>query len=441
MVRIGLMASRIFTIDRRHLLAGMGAAAVGGALSPAIAAGAMQPLALRARPGSVALRPGQAETPVSLLEAPAPALRFKRGDGLEIALQNDLAVPAVINWRGLAGSPSADPLTGQAALKAGGRTTFSATLRDAGTQFADLRLLETGGAPPSRALPLVVEEDGPRLADQDEIMLIEDFRLRQDGTAASVGADAKDTAAVYTVNGLYLPEIAVRSNARVRLRFINACQRNVIAVKIEGLDAAVLALDGQPSEPFPARNGATVLAPGGRADVFFDMLRPSGSSPPLLLHDGAQAQVIARLRIGAEIVRQNPFWPAGKLPSNGLPAQLDLKNAQRAELVLQGPEWIAPASFTTTSPPAFRVKPGRIVVLALTNRANLATVFHLHGHHFRLLDRLDDGWKPYWLDTLAIEPGQTQRIAFAAEYAGRWLLECTATDWAAPRLVRWYAVE
>src|SRR5436305_1046092 len=76
-----------------------------------------------------------------------------------------------------------------------------------------------------------------------------------------------------------------------------------------------------------------------------------------------------------------------------------------------------------------------------TNRAAIATVFHLHGHHFRLLDRLDDGWKPFWLDTLAIEPGQTQRIAFLAEYAGRYLIESVATDWAAPRLVRWYAVE
>ena len=58
-----------------------------------------------------------------------------------------------------------------------------------------------------------------------------------------------------------------------------------------------------------------------------------------------------------------------------------------------------------------------------------------------LLDKLDDGWKPFWLDTLAIEPGQTQRIAFLAEYAGRWLIEQVDTDWAAPRLVRWYSVE
>ena len=79
----------------------------------------------------------------------------------------------------------------------------------------------------------------------------------------------------------------------------------------------------------------------------------------------------------------------------------------------------------TSSPaasPAFRAKTGRTVVLALTNRAEIATVFHLHGHHFRLLDRLDDGWKPFWLDTLAIDAGQTQRIVFAAEKSGRWLV-------------------
>ena len=80
-------------------------------------------------------------------------------------------------------------------------------------------------------------------------------------------------------------------------------------------------------------------------------------------------------------------------------------------------------------------------MLALTNRGAGTTVFRLNGHHFRLLDKLDDGWKPFWLDTLAVEPGQTQRIAFVAEHAGRWLIEQVGTDWATPRLVRWYAVE
>jgi FtsP/CotA-like multicopper oxidase with cupredoxin domain len=230
----------------------------------------------------------------------------------------------------------------------------------------------------------------------------------------------------------------------LRFRFINGCQRNVIAIKIENIDVRVMALDGQPSEPFQARNGALVLAPGGRADVFIDAVAPPGSVSSILLHDGKDARPIARLITShEEPIRPAPLPPVPALPSNGLPARLDLKGALRFDLTLGGPlaDWVTPANFKAPTAPAFRAKAGRTAVLALTNRGDVAQVFHLHGHHFRLLDRLDDGWKPFWLDTLAIEPGQTQRVAFAAEVAGRWLIETMATDWAAPRLMRWYSVE
>jgi FtsP/CotA-like multicopper oxidase with cupredoxin domain len=81
------------------------------------------------------------------------------------------------------------------------------------------------------------------------------------------------------------------------------------------------------------------------------------------------------------------------------------------------------------------------VVLTLTNPAAAPAVFHLHGHHFRLLDRLDDGWKPFWLDTLLVDAGQTQRVAFAADAAGAWLVETMTVEWSSPRRVRWFAVE
>ncbi len=205
-----------------------------------------------------------------------------------------------------------------------------------------------------------------------------------------------------------------------------------------------MAIDSQPAEPFIARNGALLLPPGGRTDVFVDVTATAGPHRPFCCTMARRpARSAGCVVAGDPPVRAAPLPPAPPLPSNGLPARLDLKNALRVDLPLGGPaaDWVAPASFAASAPPAFRAKAGRVVVLALTNRAAIATVFHLHGHHFRLLDRLDDGWKPFWLDTLAIEPGQTQRIAFAAEYAGRWLLESVATDWAAPRLVRWYAVE
>ncbi len=206
----------------------------------------------------------------------------------------------------------------------------------------------------------------------------------------------------------------------------------------------MLALDGAPAEPFLARNGALVLAPGGRADVHLDATGLPGSSAPILLHDGKEARPIARLVTTSEPpVRAAPLAPAPALPSDGRPVQLNLKGALRVDLELGAsqPGWILPANFSTTAQQGFRARQGQTVVLALTNRADRATVFHLHGHHFRLLDRLDDGWKPFWLDTLAVEAGQTQRIGFAAEHVGSWLIESVATDWAAPRLVQWYSVE
>jgi FtsP/CotA-like multicopper oxidase with cupredoxin domain len=440
MVRIGPMARAIFPLDRRGLIAGLGAAALGSALPSRASAQGRVSVALQAKADVLRLRPGGPDTAVWSLAG--PSLHFRRGETLEAVFANDLPVRAIPTWRGI-GTASAEPLTARPPIPAGAKESFQIPLRYAGTFLSDLRLLGDGQPHPSRTRALIVQEKEPVTVDHDEVLLIEDWRLRPDGTAMAPGTDPGDAAAVYTVNGRLSPDFTFRLNERLRLRFINGCQRAVVAVKLEGVEVRVMAIDGQPAEPFVARNGALLLPPGGRVDAFVDVTAPVGSASAILLHDGKEARPIGRLIVSSEPpVRAAPLPPAPPLPSNGLPAQLDLKNALRVDLTLGVPaDWVTPANFAASAPPAFRTRAGRVVVLALTNRAAIATVFHLHGHHFRLLDRLDDGWKPFWLDTLAIEPGQTQRIAFAAENAGRWLIESAATDWAAPRLVRWYAVE
>ena len=435
MVHIGPMASPKSLLDRRELMAALGAAAL-APVWPAMARAQGRPsVTLQARADSLTLRPGAA-TPIWSLQG--PELRFKRGEAVEIAFGNGLPASTVLHWRGLDGASAVEPLLTKAPLAAGSSETFQLPLRHAGTFLCDPGLLNDGQPRPVRANPVVVLESEGVAVDRDEVILIEEWRLRPDGTAISAGVDPQDTAPLYTLNGMPSFELSARAGERLRLRFINACQRTVLAIKLENHDVRVMAIDGEPAEPFSARNGALVMAPGGRADAFVDASTPAS----ILLHDGKEARPIGKLSISGEMQRRVPLLPAPPLPSNGLPAHLDLKKAQRFDLALgTAADWVTPASFTATAAPAFRVKSRRVVVLALTNRAATATVFHLHGHHFRLLDRLDDGWKPFWLDTLAIEPGQTQRIAFLAEHAGRWLIESVATDWAAPRLVRWYAVE
>ncbi|UPJ53058.1 multicopper oxidase domain-containing protein [Bradyrhizobium sp. 200] len=458
MVRIGPMASPEFPLNRRTLMAGLGAAAL-TPIWPVAGRAQGNPqdnpqgnsqgnsqgrpsLALQAGAESLALRPGSAATPVWSLHG--PDLAFKRGDTLAVDFGNELPVPAVLNWRGIDGASAAEPLTGRPPLAAGGKDALQLPLRHAGTFLCESALLGDGQAKPSRPRPLIVRETGPVAVDRDEVLLIEDWRVRPDGTAMAPGTVPGDTVPFHTINGRTSLDLSGRTNERVRLRIISGYQRSVIAIKLEGLEVRVMAIDSQPSEPFQARSGALVLPPGGRVDAFIDLTAPASTTAAILLHDGKEARPIGKFIVSNEPpVRPAPLPPAPPLPSNGLPERLDLKNATRVDLPLGGPsgDWVTPTKFIATAPPAFRARKDRTVVLALTNRAATATVFHLHGHHFRWLDRLDDGWKPFWLDTLAIEPGQTQRIAFFAEHSGRYLIESAATDWAAPRLVRWYAVE
>nr|WP_166475254.1 multicopper oxidase domain-containing protein [Bradyrhizobium symbiodeficiens]QIP00859.1 multicopper oxidase domain-containing protein [Bradyrhizobium symbiodeficiens] len=438
------MTPGIFEPNRRELLAGLGAAL--GASTAGLMAGGAAPavtaqIALQARAASLALKPDRPPTPIWELAAASHLrdVRLKRGDRCELVFRNDLPVPLAPVWYGLNSGAPTDPLRGRAPAPPNAVETSIISMLNAGTLLADFRLFEDDQKQPVRPLPVIVAESSPVTVDSDVVLLIEEWRLRQDGTAVPPGQDPKDARPLYTINGQTSFELSAMGNQRLRLRLINGSQRTVLAIKLEGHDVRVMALDGQPAEPFSARNGAVVLAPGARADAFVD----AATSAALLLHDGKEARQVGRLKISGQLERRVPLMPAQPLPPNDLPEKLDLKGALRFDVALGAADidWARPANFSTASAPIFRARTGRTVVLALKNTGPLTTVFHLHGHPFRLLDKLDDGWKPYWLDTLAVEPGQTQRVAFAATAPGRWLIESVATDWAAPRLVRWYGVE
>lgn len=433
--------NRKFPCNRRQILTS--AAAFAAALAVPRSAAAASTLNLRMVPGTAALLPSGPPSPVWQFDGPQ-VLRFKRRDELQLAISNETPGPLALNWLGLDGVAAAEPLIGQPALAPGSRANMTLPLKQASTFLIDPRFLGDGKERPARPRVLIVEETEKVSADRDEVLLIEDWRLRADGTALAPGSDPKDTVAMFTANGAASQEIKLRPNERLRLRIVNGCARSVVGLKIDGVDVRVIAIDGQPSEPFPARDGQLVLAPGARSDVIIDAAMPSGSSASIMLFGGGSPVTIAKLLVDGAVARPAPLPLATALPSNGLPAELRFQNALRAELVFDGTaqaDWVTPATFALTSAPVFKAKRGRVVMLTITNRAPSPIALRLHGHHARLLDRLDDGWKPYWIDTLLLDIGQTQRIAFLAEHAGNWLIEGAQIGWPSPKLVRWFAVE
>jgi FtsP/CotA-like multicopper oxidase with cupredoxin domain len=382
---------------------------------------------LRAYENTTAL-PGSGPTGVWSFDGTSSGtpLRIKRGEELRIRLINDLPEPTALHWHGVRAANAMDgvPDLTQPPIAPGKSFDYRFRPPDAGTFW--YRPAGNVAAQIGRGLrgALIVEESTPVAVDRDVLLVFEDW--------------PHAAATPLTVNGAPEVPIAVRTNERLRLRLINATVARGLVLRIERHAPRVMAIDGQPAEPFLARDGRVALAPGNRADVFVDMLLDRGERATILLEEAGAPRVIARFGYGGEPARAAPFAEAAPLPPNALPERLDLRSAARHDVQLDA--FVGLPAPLHERAPVFSVRRGRVVVLALNNRTELNQTVHLHGHHMRLLDRLDDGWKPYWLDTLTLPARQTDRVAFLADNPGKWLIEAQALNDKRPRTAAWFAV-
>ena len=99
----------------------------------------------------------------------------------------------------------------------------------------------------------------------------------------------------FTVNGLPSLDIPVSANERVRLRLLNASRNRLITARIDRHTATVMAIDGQPAEPFMARDGRVILSPGNRIDIFVDAALTSGSTAAIFVGSDGREVPVARL--------------------------------------------------------------------------------------------------------------------------------------------------
>jgi FtsP/CotA-like multicopper oxidase with cupredoxin domain len=259
------------------------------------------------------------------------------------------------------------------------------------------------------------EPSGPGLYGM--VIVDEPEPLDVDRDAAIILADGPAEAGEIIVNGARAFQIPVQSNERIRLRLLNAASTRPFSVRIDGHRAFVMAVDGQPAEPFAARDARAVLGPGNRVDLFVDCTMATGATAPVLVDSAAGAVAVAHLVYSGEGGRPSVRAEPKPLPANPLPERMDFNRALRTEL-----SFAEAAPSALPSRPLFSAKRGRTVVVNIVNRATAVQVTHVHGHAFRLLDRLDDGWKPFWLDTIAIPPQSNDRIAFVADNPGKWLI-------------------
>ncbi len=322
---------------------------------------------------------------------PGPELRVKRGEAFAVRVVNELAAPIAVHWHGVRlvnAMDGAPPLT-QAPIAPGASFDYRFVPPDAGTFF--YRAL-------SPTTPL------PNGADLCGAFIVEE--------TAFIDVDHDVTLMARTDL-----EIRARMNERLRLRFINAAAE-IQHVRLAGLPVFVMATDGQPAQPFAARDGRLTLGAGNRIDVFADCVLAPGQSTPITIEPSDRAAIpIGRVICEAADAPGRPALRSAPkpLPANPLPERMDFRDAFRCDAVA--------GQAAKKDAPLFTIKRGRTVMLGVSNPTAANIYMHLHGHSFRLLDALDDGWKPFWLDTMPLAPGGKARIAFVADNPGKWLIE------------------
>jgi hypothetical protein len=129
---------------------------------------------------------------------------------------------------------------------------------------------------------------------------------------------------------------------------------------------------------------------------------------------------------------------AARLAANPqLPAEIALESARRCDFAISGggsaPFAINGATFVDWAPkPAYVISRGQPAVFALANKTAAIQAIRLWGHVARLLHSMDDGWEPYWRDTILIQSGRSAHVAFVADNPGKWPLESASRN-TAPR--------
>jgi FtsP/CotA-like multicopper oxidase with cupredoxin domain len=394
---------------------------------------------------------------------PGPALRVKQGERLDVAFVNALADPTTVHWHGIRIDNAMDgvPHMTQHAVEPGSSFPYSFVLPDAGTFWFHPH--EKSYEQVARGLTgaLIVEEAAPPAYDRELLLFLNDWRLKADGSLDETFGTPHDRAHagrlgnVITVGGKTNPAFEIRRNERVRLRLVNAASARVFRLRLEGLNARLIAVDGQPVPPTSSYGDGLTLAPGNRADVIIDGIGDPGTIFPIVDLRGRRTE-LAQLRLAdGDPIRNAPLASPIELVPNPLTAP-DLVSAKPVDLIMTGGAkdemdmsfmskgdkiWAFNGQSGMGDTPLFSLKRNQSVAMRVRNDTAWPHAIHVHGHHFRIVAR-GDGKPPlpYWWDTILMEPGDDITVAFVGDNPGRWMIHCHMLDHQSAGMDTWFEV-
>ena len=390
---------------------------------------------------------------------PGPLLRVKLGESVHVRLENTLAQPTTLCWHGVRLPNAMDGVAGltQPPVASGASFDYRFTPPDAGLFWYHPHVFPQSAEQIGRGLygVLIVDEREPPRVDDDVLLVLDDWTLDATGAIAGNFADpaqargAGRIGPLVTVNSKPAPmALSTRPGARLRVRVLNACAARIALVGFDDAQPTVVAIDGQASELFRPARDTVPVGPGSRFEVMLDVPAKEGQAMIVLRGMGQPDTPLVDLTIKGAPWPPHP--PVAKLPDNPLlPTRIPLERETKHDLVIApvptgNARWAwslggAPSD-GVSGRPLFTVKRGSAVTLGFVNKSDQVQQMHVHGHVFRVLHDLDDGWDPYWRDSILVGPGKTKHVAFVADNPGKWAIESLVLGRQVTGLAGWFEV-
>jgi len=446
------------TINRRNFL--KGSAALGGAF----ALGAGLSTRARATPEPQILTAQTTEARIAAdgvspvmtyglgdgaQEGMPPTLRMRKGETFAARLVNRLDEPTTVHWHGLRIANAMDgvPEMTQPYVYPGDQFDYVFTPPDAGTFWYHPHcntLTQMG-----RGLTgvLVVENPEDPVFDAEIALNLRDWRLGAGGKFIEPfkprdAARGGTYGTVRTANWQREPTYDAPAGGLVRVRVVATDVTRIYTIGLDGADAKVMALDGNPVErPFVLDR--IDLGPGQRIDLVLRMPESEGAQVALGNFRGSHPWRIASFRsIGASLNRNlgdvvalpaNPVVEADLSTAKRIPIELTATAEHKATPSICGSLgytfWAlnkVPWSGDTPDPvaPIEELKLGRSYVLEIANRTPHAHPLHLHGLSFRILSSNKRSFLPPPTDTILLLPDEQAELALVADNPGDWVIHC-----------------
>ncbi len=374
-------------------------------------------------------------------QVPGPEIRITKGETLKINFTNNLPQPTTIHFHGIRVPNAMDGVPGvtQEPIQPGEQFTYEFTPKDAGTFWYHPHV--RGSEQVERGLygVIVVEDPSEPTYDQDQVLVLDDWRLTENGQLDerfNTGHDLMHDGRwgnFITVNGLSNYELQAKAGEKLRLRLVNTSNARVYKLDFGDLEAQGFAVDGMlAKEPFTAQGFE--LSPGNRIDV--DVFVPQLSrSKPYVIRDTftRQSNTLATITIDGNVdamkVIQTPaakIFPDWTSNTKRIIDKEYRLNARRGGQF--GIEWtINDKAYPDYDP--ITLKKGEYNVIRFTNESARLHPMHLHGQFFKVLARngqqVDE---PYLRDTVLIKSKETVDIGLMPLDEGVWASHCHALE-------------